>query len=104
TQREPERDTRNRGQDPQLVAAARLRDGDNCRRCGIVVKWAGPKSGRYGEYTVTHEAEHNELTVVCRACVARAERLECKGSSLRPVPETPLYGSVTREYLRRVGI
>lgn len=78
----------------RLFAPARLRDGDNCRWCGVLVSWRGPRSARSGGYI--HRAENSELgpLVACRACIRAGD-----GAPPRPAPLNPRFGEVTRALL-----
>lgn len=57
--------------DRELIAAVRLRDGDLCRYCGIVVDWTdrrGKSGGTYDHVDPRGENEVENVVVACRGC------------------------------------
>lgn len=97
--------------DPNKKAAVIFRDGDQCRYCGKVVRWTGPKGYNLG--TLDHvdpdslgDAPVDGLVVACYECnSSRGHAREAfdAASPLRPVPTTPYYGVWSAEFLTRYG-
>lgn len=97
--------------DPNKKAAVIFRDGDQCRYCGKVVRWTGPKGYNLG--TLDHvdpdslgDAPVEGLVVACYECnSSRGHAREAfdAASPLRPVPTTPYYGVWSAEFLTRYG-
>ena len=97
--------------DPNKKAAVIFRDGDQCRYCGKVVRWTGPKGYNLG--TLDHvdpdslgDAPVEGLVVACYECnSSRGHAREAfdAASPLRPVPSTPYYGVWSAEFLTRYG-
>ena len=97
--------------DPNKKAAVIFRDGDQCRYCGKVVRWTGPKGYNLG--TLDHvdpdslgDAPVDGLVVACYECnSSRGHAREAfdAASPLRPVPSTPYYGVWSAEFLTRYG-
>ena len=96
-----------------LVVPVRLRDGDNCRWCGVEVIWLGRKTARSAQLDHLHpDRLGNELTIVedlvvaCAACnQARggdSERWDSAHRLLLP-PARPAYGPATAAFLSRNG-
>lgn len=103
-----ERQQRADTRDPGLMVPVRLRDGDNCRYCGVLVEWRGKKSHK------SAEPDHREpgqaatvetLVVSCRRCNgARQDNPQWDDDHpLRPAPERPNYGKWTAAYLTENG-
>lgn len=102
-----ERQQRQDAQDPRLTIPVRLRDGDACRYCGIVVYWRGRRSTRSGSLDHVEPgapAVLDQFVVACQGCnsglrdVAGAER-----AHLRPPPAAPFYSAHTADWLTRNG-
>lgn len=96
--------------DDYIGVAIRLRDGDNCRWCGILVEWLGRKSHRSAEPDHLEGLEvpgtPENMVVSCRRCNrGRGANTELWDSrnTLRPTPEIPLYGDTTAKYLTKHG-
>lgn len=97
--------------DPNKKAAVIFRDGDQCRYCGKVVRWTGPKGYNLG--TLDHvdpdslgDAPVEGLVVACYECnSSRGHAREAfdAASPLCPVPTTPYYGVWSAEFLTRYG-
>lgn len=97
--------------DPNKKAAVIFRDGDQCRYCGKVVRWTGPKGYNLG--TLDHvdpdslgDAPVDGLVVACYECnSSRGHAREAfdAASPLRPVPSMPYYGVWSAEFLTRYG-
>lgn len=103
-ERQQRADTRDTG----LMVPVRLRDGDNCRYCGVLVEWRGKKSHK------SAEPDHREpgqaatvetLVVSCRRCNgARQDNPQWDDDHpLRPAPVHPNYGRWTATYLTENG-
>ncbi len=95
---------------PHLAIEVRLRDGDNCRYCGIYVIWDGRKSARSGELDHRDPDAHadlaDDLVVACRACngARQDNRHDWDARNpLRPVPTNPNYGEPTASWLTANG-
>lgn len=94
--------------DTALIVPVRLRDGDNCRYCGVLVQWRGRKSNRSAEYDhrVPGQAATVEtLVVACRRCngARQANPQWDDDHPLRPVPLAPRYGRVSADFLTENG-
>ena len=97
--------------DKDKKAAVIFRDGDQCRYCGKVVRWTGPKGYNLG--TLDHvdpdslgDAPVDGLVVACYECnSSRGHAREAfdAASPLRPVPSAPYYGVWSAEFLTRCG-
>lgn len=110
-ERQQRADTRN----TPLMVAVRLRDGDNCRWCGVGVVWPGTKTNRSGEldHLVPGQAGTVETMVVaCRGCNAArgasrgdasATELWDSSHDLRPAPASPRYTRATAKFLTDNG-
>jgi hypothetical protein len=95
--------------DPRLYVQVRLRDGDNCRWCGILVHWTGPMTNRTGTLDHLNPGESgtpDTLVVACAQCnQGRGADRETWDSrkTLRPAPDRPVYGVHTAGVLTRNG-
>lgn len=95
--------------DPRLYVQVRLRDGDNCRWCGILVHWTGPRTNRSAELDHLNPGEPGTaetMVVACAQCNhGRGADVEVWDSkrSLRPAPERPIYGVHTAKVLTANG-
>lgn len=81
--------------DKGLKHAVRQRDGDQCRYCGVTVRWADRKTVRGGVYDHVDPsiaAGADNLVVACRSC--NGQKKDCTpaaaGMTLLPPPETVL--------------
>jgi 5-methylcytosine-specific restriction endonuclease McrA len=96
-ERARKRDTSN----PALVVPVRLRDGDGCRYCGVIVNWRARKGGRAGTYDHVHPGRSargpDDLRVACRTCNSvRADRADADEIlPPLPAPAKPFYGDLT---------
>lgn len=88
-----------------MVARVRLRDGDGCRYCGVVVIWAGDrKSGRNGTYDHREPGKPATLdtyVVACGNCnIERSNKPDAdERVPLLPVPERPFYSEGSRRFI-----
>lgn len=98
-----------RPENTRVLVPVRLRDGDNCRWCGLGVEWRGRKSNRSAEldHLVPGEVGTiDTMVVACRACNgARKDNVETWAATheLRDPPVRPNYGTATAEYLTKNG-
>jgi hypothetical protein len=108
-QRQRERDNSN----PQLTSRVRLRDGDACRWCGVVVYFgtADRKSARVGEMdhlelSADKPATVDKLVVACRQCNgSRQKAREGWDRPLLPPPPDPYYSKGTKAFIyKHLGI
>jgi 5-methylcytosine-specific restriction endonuclease McrA len=94
---------------PWLVVPVRLRDGDGCRYCGVVVDWNARRGGRAGTYDHRipgRGAESpDDLRVSCTACNTRRRDRDDAEQALPPLPApaSPYYGEETAELLAKHG-
>lgn len=92
-----------------LIVPVRLRDGDNCRYCGLQVQWRGRKSTRSAEYDHRTPGQRartpDDLVVACRSCNgARQDNPDWDATHpLRPVPTVPRYSAITAAFLTENG-
>lgn len=88
-----------------MVARVRLRDGDGCRYCGVVVIWSGDrKSGRNGTYDHREPGKPATLETYVVACGnCNSERGNKPDADERvpllPVPEQPYYSEGSRRFI-----
>ena len=89
---------------PSLVIPVRLRDGDACRYCGLVVNFNGdrrsPKAGTYDHLTRDVQSP-DDMVVACQSCNATlldAPR-ETREKQMLPPPEKPYFKPKSREWL-----
>ena len=104
-----QRDRDNR--DVTLKGPVLLRDGDNCRYCGVRVTWRGRSSGsRRG--TLDHRVPGkpgtvDTLVVACTKCNSARQDDETgawdRAHPLMSVPRKPLWGKVTARFLEDHG-
>lgn len=92
---------------PAVVIPVRLRDGDACRYCGLVVKFAaGARTGRivgtYDHRSPGQQATVETSVVSCKACnSARGNRPDADTTHpLLPVPQKPYYSRETIEWIK----
>lgn len=111
---ERERQQRSDTRDYGLVVPVRLRDGDNCRWCGVEVIWPGRKTARSGEldHLFPDKLEQgtpttvDDLLVACRRCNRQrgGNRPEWDSAHvLRAVPPKPYYSDFTARFLTDNG-
>lgn len=97
--------------DPALAAAVRLRDGDQCRCCRVLVKWGAPaddpERGTYDHVNPRVLANGNPeaLAVTCGSCNGiRSDRPDANEfAPHQPPPAVPFYTASTAKYLRGRG-
>lgn len=104
-----ERQRRRDASDSGLIVPVRLRDGDACRYCGVIVNWRDRKSGRGGTYDhrTAGQAARNpdDLRVACNACNGfRSNNPDAdERRPPRPAPAEPFYGPETVALLAKHG-
>lgn len=92
-----------------LIVPVRLRDGDNCRYCGLQVQWRGRKSARSAEYDHRIAGQRartpDDLVVACRSCNgARQDNPEWDvNHPIRPAPTHPRYSELSATFLTNNG-
>lgn len=89
---------------PALTVPVRLRDGDACRYCGVVVFWRARKGARRGTYDHRipgQAATIDTLVVACGGCNAgRRDNPEADSRyPLKPEPREPYYSEQTAAFL-----
>lgn len=102
-----ERQRKTDNSNPALIVPVRLRDGDACRYCGLVVDFRpGQRKGRIAG-TYDHRAPGQAATidtyvVCCRACNAsRSDDPNADASlPLMPAPSKPYYSAHTIEWIK----
>ncbi|WP_435585802.1 hypothetical protein [Micromonospora aurantiaca (nom. illeg.)] len=105
-----ERQRRKDNGDPALIIPVRLRDGDACRYCGVIVNWRDRKGGRGGTYDHRTPGQPaagpDDLRVACQSCNgARSNHPDADHRRPpRPAPVTPFYGTETAALLAKHGI
>lgn len=106
---EAERQRQRDNDDPALGVPVTLRDGDNCRYCGVLVQWRGRTSNRIR--TLDHRegldepATADTLVVACLSCNS-GRQLSPQWDDdhpLRPPPAVPLYGRWATKLLNENG-
>jgi 5-methylcytosine-specific restriction endonuclease McrA len=102
-----ERQRKSDNSDPALVVPVRLRDGDACRYCGMVVKFApGARTGRhvgtYDHREPGQAATFETYVVSCKGCnTARGNKPDAdERLPLLPPPIEPYYSSYTITWLQ----
>lgn len=104
-----ERQRRADNGNPALVIPVRLRDGDGCRYCGVIVVWGAQKGGRGGTYDHRTPGKQatgpDDLRVSCRACNSRRKDHPDADEWCPPLPApvTPHYGPKTVALLAEHG-
>lgn len=91
-----------------LTGPVRLRDGDGCRYCGVIVSWTARKGARRGSYDHRipgQAATVDTLVVACGQCNSgrRDDPDSDQRYPLRPVPLDPYYSPRTAEFLESQG-
>lgn len=99
-----ERQRKSDNSDPALIVPIRLRDGDACRYCGMVVNWKARKgrlAGTYDHRVPGQKATVDTYVVSCTGCNAgRGNDMDAdKRYPLLPEPLKPYYSPHTREWL-----
>ena len=102
-----ERQRKTDNSNPALIVPVRLRDGDACRYCGLVVDFRpGQRKGRiagtYDHREPGKQATIETYVVSCRACNAkRGDNPNADASTpLLPEPTKPYYSATTIEWIR----
>jgi hypothetical protein len=102
-----ERQRKTDNSNPALIVPVRLRDGDACRYCGLVVDFRpGQRKGRiagtYDHREPGQAATIETYVVSCRACNAsRGDSANADASlPLLPEPAKPYYSAHTIEWIR----
>ena len=91
--------------DSAVVIPVRVRDGDQCRYCGIVVNWRDRKGARGGTYDhrngIDGQADPDNVVVCCRACnSSRSNDPEADTRvPLRKPPAQPYYSQSTADWI-----
>jgi hypothetical protein len=94
---------------PSLIVPVRLRDGDGCRYCGVIVTWGVQRGGRGGTYdhAVPGKAatSPDDLRVCCRQCNTRrgTDPTADRWMPPQPSPAEPHYGTKTVALLAEHG-
>lgn len=91
-----------------ITVPVRLRDGDQCRWCGVKVEWRGRGSHKSAELDHLQPgvpATIATLVVACRRCNgSRQDNPQWDDDhQLRPPPPSPLYGPITANFLTENG-
>lgn len=102
-----ERQRKTDNSNPALIVPVRLRDGDACRYCGLVVDFRpGQRKGRiagtYDHREPGQQATIETYVVCCRACNAsRGDSVNADAAlPLLPEPTKPYYSAHTIEWIR----
>lgn len=102
-----ERQRKTDNSNPALIVPVRLRDGDACRYCGLVVDFRpGQRKGRiagtYDHREPGQAATIETYVVCCRACnAARGDSPNADAAlPLLPEPTRPYYSAHTIEWIR----
>lgn len=107
-ERERNNARRNDTRDDRLIVPVRVRDGDQCRWCGVVVQWGNKRGGRGGTYDHVHPGQPakspDDLLVCCRTCnSARQDDLASWTRQLLPPPTDPYYSDSSVNFLAKRG-
>ena len=101
-----ERERRNDVARPELVIPVRLRDGDGCRYCGKVVRWASQNSALGGTYDHRipgkRAKDENDMFVSCRGCNSGRKNSETADVDYPrlPVPTRAFFSESTVNWLK----
>lgn len=104
-----ERQRKRDNSNPNLIVPVRLRDGDECRYCGVIVVWGDQRGGRGGTYDHRIPGQTaispDDLRVACHACNGRRSNHADADQWCppRPAPASPFYGPKTATLLREHG-
>lgn len=102
-QRQQQSDCKNE----KLTVPIRLRDGDRCRYCGVMVMWLGRPSPRTG--TLDHvepgkPATVDTMVVACKGCNSGLrDALGREHEKLQDEPAEPFYSEFTADWLTNRG-
>ena len=100
-----EQQRRSDNSNPAITVPVRLRDGDACRWCGVVVNWRDRKGTRGATYDhlepKQRDATAETVVVACHSCnSSRKDGETPKGiTELLPVPTEPYYSEATITWL-----
>ena len=92
-ERQRDRDRRN----PELTSAVRLRDGDSCRYCGVVVSFLDRKGGRGGTYDHYEPGQPASLDTYVVAC--RSHNSSMRDGDRMPLLDAPAMPYYTHKTL-----
>lgn len=100
-----ERQRKSDNSNPALIVPIRLRDGDGCRWCGVVVNWEARTGGRNGTYDHLEpgqDATIDTYVVSCGSCnSARGDGTKPAGQrKLLPAPSVPYFSKYTAEWIK----
>lgn len=102
-----ERQRKSDNSNPALIIPVRLRDGDACRYCGQVVKFApGARTGRhvgtYDHRSPGQAATVETYVVSCKGCNSSRNNNPDADTALPllPVPQKPYYSAATIEWIK----
>jgi len=94
--------------DPAIKVHVVRRDGDNCRYCGVLTQWRGPRNAR--TFTLDHRMPGQPgtvatMVVACWRCnTSRSNNPQWDDDHpLRPEPTRPLFGRWSAQYLTENG-
>lgn len=94
--------------DSMLKGKVRVRDGDQCRWCGVVVTYEARNGGHAGTYDhitsmVVANGDPSKMVVSCRSCNLAKGNGKSWDKPLRPAPVNPYYSEATVEQLKKWG-
>ncbi|MDE9364565.1 hypothetical protein PZ938_03025 [Luteipulveratus sp. YIM 133132] len=96
---------------PNLIVPVRVRDGDQCRYCSVVVYFGqrvGPRAGTYDHRNDidTEPTTIDTLVVACSTCNGRRlnDRAADQRVPLQPAPLHPYYSAKTAVFLAKHGV
>lgn len=105
-QKQQQADTRN----PALAVPVRLRDGDQCRYCRMVVSWMGkisPRRACFDHRDATQAAKSpDDLVMACFSCNSSRRDNGDEWDRTHPLllpPSSPIYGVATAKFLTEHG-
>lgn len=104
-----ERQRKNDTSNPIVTAAVRLRDGDQCRWCGVVTWWSGDrKSARAGTYdhlepvtTTSKPATVETMIVSCKSCNSSRGDGEHWDRPLLSPPTPPHFSKASAAFIEK---
>lgn len=95
------------GKNERLTVPIRLRDGDLCRYCGVMVMWLGrpsPNSATFDHLNPGEAATVDTLVVACRGCNSGLRDIAGREHEhLKAAPAEPYYSEFTAEWLNNRG-
>lgn len=95
------------GKNEALTVPIRLRDGDQCRYCGVMVRWVGrpsQHSATFDHLDPGNAGTVDTMVVACRGC--NSELRDIAGREverLNPPPAEPFYSEFTADWLTSRG-